>query len=69
MSATVSVLNLTGHKDEEICRYVAETITKETGAVTLCTGGFHVDGITTEQIEELRTVIREMTEEFLEIPV
>ena len=52
-SATSSVLNLTGHKDEFLCRELAETICAATGRVTVCTGGFHCDGMTKEKISEV----------------
>lgn len=29
MGSTASVLNLTGHKDEEVCRYLAEQVAKK----------------------------------------
>ena len=53
ISVTSSVMNLTGHKDEAVCRELAEAWCKKTGRVTVCTGGFHVDNITAEQIAEL----------------
>lgn len=65
-SATSSVLNVTGHKDEYICRQFAETIAKRTNTVTVCTGGFHMDGITAEQIQELMDCIERLVEEELE---
>lgn len=52
-SCTSSVLNVTGHKDEAICRAVAESYCKKFRAVTVCTGGFHVDGLTAAQIREV----------------
>ena len=52
-SCTSSVLNVTGHKDEFICRAVAESFCKKFRAVTVCTGGFHVDNITATQIQEV----------------
>lgn len=66
ISATSSVLNVTGHKDEGICRQLAEAVAKRKNTVTVCTGGFHVDGITTEQIQELMDCIKHLTEEELE---
>ncbi|MBQ6361176.1 MAG: hypothetical protein IJJ25_08535 [Lachnospiraceae bacterium] len=53
ISVTSSVMNLTGHKDEAVCRELAEAWCRKTGRVTVCTGGFHVDNITAEQIAEL----------------
>lgn len=66
-SATASVLNVIGHKDETICRYVAETLASKLSVIVVCTGGFHVDEIRPEQIRELQESIRDMTEELEEI--
>lgn len=66
ISATSSVWNLTGHKDEYICRELAEAVAKRKNAVTVCTGGFHMDGITKEQIQELMDCIGQLAEEELE---
>ena len=52
-SCTSSVINLTGHKDEVICRLIAERICCKKCAVTVCTGGFHVDEIKKDQIQEV----------------
>lgn len=62
MAATSSVLNLTGHKDEAICRYMAEEMAKRENKVTVCTGGFHVDDITKEQIAEVLSAVKDMAE-------
>lgn len=67
MSSTASVINITGHKDEYLCRYLAEKIAAGTKAVAVCTGGFHVDHITESQIEEVMEAVREITEEILAI--
>ena len=53
ISVTSSVLNLTGHKDEFLCRKLAEKRCRETGKVVVCTGGVHIDHITKEQIDIL----------------
>ena len=56
-------INLTGHKDEFLCRRLAENRCRETGKVVVCTGGVHMDHITGEQIEELlKNIDRMMTE-------
>ena len=60
MSATSSVINVTGHKDEEVCRFLAEQAAKKKGAVTVCTGGFHMDHIRKEQIDEVIQAVREI---------
>lgn len=53
MSSTASVLNVMGHKDEEVCRYLAEKVSAGKKATVVCTGGIHMDGITKEQIAEI----------------
>lgn len=62
MSATSSVVNVTGHKDEELCRILAERMAKKKGAVTVCTGGFHMDHIREDEIEEVRQAVREIAQ-------
>lgn len=59
-SCTSSVLNVTGHKDEEICRYLAEKAAKKYHCTVVCTGGFHVDHIRPEQIEEIMRKIEKI---------
>ena len=53
ISCTSSVLNLPGHKDEKICRLVAESFCKKFQTTVICTGGFHVDNLTAEKISEV----------------
>ena len=62
MSATSSVLNYVGHKDEVICRYVAEKISRELNRRVVCTGGFHKDGILPEEIQEVQMMVEQMVE-------
>ena len=54
VSCTSSVLNLTGHKDEALCRFAAETLCRRRGVTVTCIGGFHQDNITKEQIQEVK---------------
>ena len=58
ISCTSSVINVSGHKDEEICRYVAEKAAAKYNVAVVCTGGIHIDGITAGQLEELREGIK-----------
>lgn len=62
-SATASVLNVTGHKDEQICRHLAEQAAKRTGATVVCTGGFHIDGAAEGQIQEVLEAVKEAADE------
>lgn len=67
ISSTASVLNVTGHKDEEICRYLAERLAAEMNAVVACCGGIHVDHITEKQIRELREAVKTLPEEIINV--
>lgn len=66
-SATSSVLNLTGHKDEYLCRKLAEHVCRRLGTVVVCTGGFHLDGISEKQIEEVMEAAEELAEEIVSL--
>lgn len=66
ISSTASVLNVTGHKDEEVCRYLAETVAAGKNAIVVCTGGIHMDGITKEQIAEIVETMRIIAVEIVE---
>ena len=62
-SVTSSVWNRTGHKDEVLCRMLAEKICSECRVVTVCAGGVHIDGITGEQIREVVDTVKRMGDE------
>lgn len=63
VSTTSSVLNISGHQDEQICRLLAEAAARGEKTITVCTGGFHVDNITNEQIQELMKCISDLAKE------
>lgn len=65
ISVTSSVLNVTGHKDEQLCRYLAEEIARKKRAVVVCTGGFHCDNISSVQIQEVLAAVREICENII----
>lgn len=64
-SCTSSVWNLVGHKDEEVCRRLAEAYCKITGKLIVCTGGIHAESLQAPQIEELISKI----EKFIQIEI
>lgn len=65
-SATTSIINVLGHKDDVACRMVAERLSKEMGGNVVCSGGFHLDSATPSQIEELMVVLEDAVRELLE---
>ena len=65
VSATSSVLNYPGHKDEVVCRYVAEKISRELKRRVVCTGGFHKDGINVDEMREVQMAVEVVTEKLV----
>lgn len=61
-SATTSVLNLVGHKDDEVARYVSHTISARLHKNVVVTCGIHADNITEEEIKVTKKLIEELTE-------
>jgi len=53
-SCTSSVINVPCHKDEIVCRHVAETLCRRKQSVVVCTGGIHMDCATPAQIAEIQ---------------
>ena len=62
-SCTSSVLNRTGHKDEILCRMVAERLCIHFKTAVVCAGGIHFDEITERQLCELQTLVESMLTE------
>lgn len=65
ISCTSSVLNVNGHKDEKLCRYLAESVAAQKNVVVTCTGGFHVDGLTETQLNELLVEVELLPNEIM----
>lgn len=53
MSATVSVLTRTGHKDDEIARSVAHEIASYFNQYTIVIAGLHIDQASSSEIDAL----------------
>ena len=60
VSVTSSVMNILGHKDEFICRLLAERCAKVNNCICTCTGGVHIDNASKEQIEEIVSAIEKV---------
>lgn len=61
-SATSSVLNCPGHKDEAIARRFAESFAVQNDGTAVCSCGIHIDHLTPDGIRR----VREASEELLE---
>jgi hypothetical protein len=65
-SATTSVLNLLGHKDDEAARYISHALSSKLNKNVVVTCGIHVDDITTEEIVVTLQLIQELTGALIE---
>lgn len=52
-SATSSVYNFTGHKDEAVARCCAEKVAAACDKKTVAVAGFHIDGASSSDIETI----------------
>jgi len=59
-SATTSVLNLLGHKDDEIAKYVSELLSSRLNKNVVVTCGIHVENITPKEINITFDIINEI---------
>lgn len=53
ISASSSILSVIGHKDDYLCRYVAEYFCKTLETMVVCTGGIHIENATESDIQEV----------------
>ncbi len=65
-SATTSVLNLTGHKDDEAARFVSQALSSRLNKNVVVTCGIHVDNITAEEIIKTISLLNELTAALIE---
>lgn len=65
-SATSSVLNGIGHKDEAVARMFAEAVAIRENCTAVCACGIHMDEITAEQLRQIQDGCRRLLEKCLE---
>jgi hypothetical protein len=65
-SATTSILNLIGHKDDEAAKYVAQTLSSRLNKNVVVTCGIHVDNITDEEIDSIMSLLKKLTDLLVE---
>ena len=56
------MLNVTSHKDEALCRPVAEAAAARFQRTVVCAGGFHAEGMTAEQLREVEEAVEKLKE-------
>ena len=67
VSATTSVLNVIGHKDDEAARYVSYVLSSKMNKNVVVTCGIHVDGITNEEIKITIEFLKSLTDRLIQI--
>ena len=65
ISATVAVLNRTGHMDDAIACAVAKRIASARNCAVACSCGIHVDQASAETITQIRNVVPAIVEDIL----
>ena len=61
-SATTSVINFTGHKDDEVARYVSHKLSSILNKNVVVTCGIHVNHITIDEIKKVKDLTEELTQ-------
>lgn len=63
--ASSSVINLPGHREEQIALQGASLVSKATRKTTVFVAGIHLDDITPEEIRDIVSVSGEMVKSFI----
>lgn len=65
LSATTSVLNRTGHKDDAVANFVSHTLSAALNINVVVACGIHVNSITANEIQAIRSMIKNLVAEFI----
>lgn len=65
-SATTSIMNLLGHKDDEAAKYVSHTLSSKLNKNVVVTCGIHVDKITSQEIKDVISLLKQLTDMLIE---
>lgn len=60
--STTSILNLTGHKDDEAARYVSHLLSSQLNKNVAVICGIHVDNITAEEIKDTFELLEKLSQ-------
>ncbi len=61
ISSTTSILNLIGHKDDEVAKFVSNELSSKLNKTVVVTCGIHINCITQEEIHVTLDLIKELT--------
>lgn len=65
ISSSVSLLTITGHKEDSIVQRAAKKLSKELNSTISVCCGIHIENITFEDIKELDILIDELIDELI----
>lgn len=65
ISSSVSLLTITGHKEDVIVQRLAKVLSKSLNSTVVVSCGIHYDNITLEDIEAINLLISDLTDELL----
>ena len=65
ISSSVSLLTITGHKEDLIVQKAAKKLSKELNSTVSVCCGIHIENITFEEIKELDILIDELIDELI----
>jgi len=66
ISSTTSVLNLIGHKDDEVAKYVSHTLSSSLNKHVVVMCGIHIDSITRDEIGTTIELLKELTDKLIQ---
>lgn len=66
MTASVSLLTVPGHKEDDVVLKYAKRLVQELGVTSVVTCGIHIQNITFEEIQELMDVIDDLVTRAIE---
>ncbi|WP_418222759.1 hypothetical protein [Clostridium isatidis] len=65
ISSSVSLLTITGHKEDVIVQKLAKVLSKSLNSTVVVSCGIHYDNITLEDIEAINLLISDLTDELI----
>ncbi len=66
-AVNVSQIAVYGHREDDLCRAVAFTLSKALKTTVVVSAGIHFDGLSDREIQEIRQTISDLTEELIEL--
>lgn len=65
LSSTTSMINITGHKDDEVAKPVSEILASALNKNVAVACGIHIGNITLKEIKEILSVTRDWAQEYI----